>query len=659
MINELHPLLENRSDLEKLEKDLNRLAAENDPMHGTGIHQRIQTARRELEIARASQIEMFFQLFGPDKARQAAAYQQLLQRITAGEQKMYDPIEKSWRTAYDLQISYKLKEEQITQAEARALRFEAELQNAADNPRKLRVLQETIKRAEDLSSVNALSVAGQAVLQKARSVCQEIEAQHQKILLQSRTASLNERYRAVEMLQNLIAAGESEIFEAPAQIWHPIQGLLIEAIKNHQEESTKVAAALLKKAEDLLATEPDRSLHVLYLGLDKSIAYTQSDRDRLEAFYLERRHERSKQTTNLPPTSEPIAGADLEGFKKIRDARREELFKLFNNSAKWMDVNHLTLTREVGVTLAYAGRKDVALVKTIDLIDAAISQASRQMAESLEIPGAMVQGAIILFNKNEATRARELLSQALPLYKRDRKDILHRHAVTEWLLGCVEYSMGNRLSGHHNWNHAQNEFVDLKEKAIDARPTYWKTWYKDHLKEMDLVRVETVELIYFRWLDQFGPLHVPAWFAQYRDLINDKFKKNQIPQLRATLQDMLRDASREVNPEYTWLAQLEAAFFEYQMNDFNAAITHLDQARVGFHFEHRHAVILWMVGLLRWWLPSQRPDAILNWNQSIQLFKDLAKQADEANKQDKRIWYEAQVDLMVPTLKKWIQLTNP
>ncbi len=70
-----------------------------------------------------------------------------------------------------------------------------------------------------------------------------------------------------------------------------------------------------------------------------------------------------------------------------------------------------------------------------ELIDMAVALARNSLEGSIEIPEAMIRGAVTLYFKGNTNRAKELLKTAMPLYTLERPDKIHRHAVTAWLLG--------------------------------------------------------------------------------------------------------------------------------------------------------------------------------------------------------------------------------
>jgi hypothetical protein len=288
----------------------------------------------------------------------------------------------------------------------------------------------------------------------------------------------------------------------------------------------------------------------------------------------------------------------------------------------------------------------------------AVSLARSRMEGSIEVPEVMVRGAVILFNKGLPEYARDLLAEARSLYTLDRTDKTHRYAVTAWLKGCLEYTLGRRLTGYTDWKEMRSLFSELMGEARRERHTEQANWYKGRLGDAEIWATQTFEEVYFQWMNQFEPMFLPGALQEYRKIMDSQFGNKRYRELRKTIATLLRESKLAPKPEIAWFALVEAAFFEYQMHDTLDAITHLKEARSGFQLTHQGAVTLWLLGMIRWWLPSQRSDAVLNWEESIDLFQTLSKQADQDNKQDQRAWYDNQINLMNISLKQWIQLTK-
>jgi hypothetical protein len=648
--------LENRTDLEQLEQDLALLSTS----QGSDTLPQVQEARRDLEIARAAHIALYFRLCHRSGLERAAAREELLQRIGAGELKIFDPQAAAWRPASQLLIESNQRDEELALREAEHRRLESRLQAAVGTPRNLSGLYELILQLQEVENSGELSPQGSATLVQARQVYEAGQKRQRELTLVIRSGSLQERFQAIAAIRELLANGETQILEASSDMWRAAAQVLDEAGHAYEQESARQAAQVIKKAEELTPNNPRRALQSLYLALDKAIPYTPADRQHIESRYLELLHIYKQPALPAPEDQVQVSPADFEGFKKVREMNRKRLKELFHRSAEWL--NHFlnsALTQTPAMLLKEANDPATPVDKSVTLIDMAVTIARKQLSISIEIPEVLVRGGGILFDKGQPERACDLLAQAKPLYTLERTDKVHRHAVTAWLAGCLEYYQGRRLHGYSEWKEARGLFNELLTDARRLKQKDRGDWYKARLSEMDIFAIQTFEEVYFQWMNQVDPISLTGGLAEYRKMMDGQFGRQRINELRQTIQVLLSTGQRELSPEIYWVTLIEASFFEYQLRDYTAAIDHLDEARVGFTHGHRHAVTLWLVGMIRWWLPSQRPQAILNWEESIQEFRFLAEQANKDNRQPLRIWYETQLTLMTTSLRQWVTRTQP
>lgn len=646
------PLSKYRNDLEKLEQDL--AAIDRLPASGTlaqEVQQQAIAARQELETARAAHIALCTQLVHGSKPEREIARQDLEKRIQTGEQKIYDPQSRRWRLGSELLAEAKLRETELERQEIEHRRLEAELWQVAHPPRNLTTLYELILKVEALENQQSISPQGLETLKTARQVYEEGLKRQRELTLKIYDGTLQERFDAIVTLRKLIADGETQIWDAAVGMWRPANKVLSDAERKHQRASITQVDELLQQAEDRIKIRPTLALRFLYAALDKNIPYTEADRRRLESYYLEIYRSRGQL---ISPSQ-----ADQEGYKLTQQLYERRLRQSFNSGAEWLNqFFHSSISSNATGLLEEAASENTAVLKAFELIGMAVSLARSRMEGSIEIPEVMVRGAVILFNKGLPEYARDLLAEARSLYTLDRTDKMHRYAVTAWLKGCLEYTLGRRLTGYTDWKETRSLFTELMGEARRERHTEQANWYKARLGDAEVWSVQTFEEVYFQWMNQFEPMFLPGALQEYRKIMDSHFGNKRYPELRKTILILLRESKLAPKPEIAWFALVEAAFFEYQIHDTLAAIKHLKEARDGFQLTHRGAVTLWLLGMIRWWLPSQRSDAVLNWEESIDLFQTLSKQADQANKQEQRRWYENQIKLMNISLKQWINLTK-
>jgi len=655
--------LKNRTDLQKLEQDLlvvERLVDED--AVSDKIKKLARQARRDLETARSAQIELVLRLKDPRQPEREAARQEVEQRIAAGETHLFDPQAKHWRQAVDLLDEALAFEQRMERQEAEIRQVEAQLTNIARMPHHLHQLHHLILRAQELQRQDALSENGIEALSRARVVYESGCIRHRKLTLSMHTGTLKERFDALGELRELITNGEMWILDAPEEVWHPADQILTTAEQSCISESARLTDEVINQADQLAETNLQAAIQDLYLALDQSIPYLDDDRARLKVKYNElfEIYRQRKLEQDLTHSDAALVSAeDMAGFIKVRTRYQERMKKLVNQSLGWLNqFFHSAVTRPVANLLNEAEQENTSPARTVELIDMSVSLARDTMEGSIEIPEAMVRGAVILFSKGIANRDREWLNSAMPLYTLERTDKIHRHAVTAWMLGCIEYALGNRFDGYSNWKIARSLFEDLQNRAVIEKQIEKADWYRDRLKEMSVYASQTFEEVYFQWMNQFETIALPQSLKDYRIILDRQVGADQIVPLRQTLRQYLETSKNLTGVEINWAAQVDAAFYEYEIRDYLMALDYLNQAWVGYQSSHRGAVVLWLSGMIQWWLPSRLNSAVRNWEASIRIFRTLSREADKKNQNERHIWYDDQIELMTISLQEWIRLTK-
>lgn len=661
-MNDLKDRLNNRADLEKLEQDLEvieRLV--NEGSVGKNIKKRAEQARRDLEAARSAHTELVRRLTDPLPAQRQAARQEVEQRIAAGEIKLYDPQSRNWRSARDLLIEALAYEERQQGQNSAARQIEFELAEAARRPQNFYRLSQLIARAEEMLSQGGLSQNGKEALAAVRGAYEAGCKRQRELTLHIHNGTLKERFDALGQIRDLITTGESHILDAPEEIWRPAEEVLAIAEQACVNESARLSNEALAQAEMMAQTNLKAALRDLYLALDLSIPYINSDRVRLKVKYSELRqlYQQNNGNPPQPVDVDQVSAEDMAGFQAVRAIYQERLKRIINQSSQWLyQFAESAMTHPVARLLIEAEKESTSPARTVELIDMSISLARNAMEGSIEIPEAMIRGAVILYNKGIPLRVKSLLSEALPLYTLESPEKIHRRAVTAWLLGCVEYSLGNRNAGYEMWKTAHGLFDGLLTKASKEKQADKENWYRDRIKEISAYSIQTFEAVYFQWMNQFEMVNFSQSLKTYRMVMDQQLASDQINPLRKTISQYLEASMAEPIVDIHWAALVDAAFYEYEIKDYLSALEHLNQAWVGYQASHCGAVVLWLSGMIQWWLPSKKISAVSNWEKSIRIFRTLSSEADKQNKISQHAWYDKQIELMTVSLNDWIQLTK-
>lgn len=698
---DLKARLKNRSDWRRLEEDLaviERLVSEGE-VSGK-VKKLARLARRDLQQARADHSELFLRLQSPLGEERAAARITLQQLISAGDAGVYDPRIRAWRKAAQVLEDARREEEQRTAQQEKILRFESELADAASDPSHLRRLMDLLAQAEAWQRQDRLTFDGQAALVRAREAYALGCQRHRELTLNIRHGTLKQRFDALGTIKDWITAGESWILDAPDETWRPAEEILHLAEKSSIEESNRLADQVIHEAQQMAESDLRAALQDLYPELDVTIPYLSADRARLKATYsdLYQRYRRQEEEGAAPSENsrQRVSQADLLGYKMVRETLRLRMQNLVDQSAAWLTTFFPTaITPQVQRFLDEAASPDVPAARKAALVDMAVQVAENALENSIEIPEAMIHGAVILNRAGAAPRARDLLKDALQRYQRaldkearsaagagsspvtpaplsppDEVKLSQRLATCAFLLGAVEYGQRHRLEGYRAWQLARNHMAALyrragKEKTHPLSP--WRSvqnesieniiaWYEQRLTEMERYAAQTFEDVFYDWMGKFDLIDKPDSIAEFEKILLTQFQAKQTAELRVSLRTYLQSSQNVLHGEVYWSALVTAAFYEVQNLDYLTALEHLNQARIGFQNTHRGAVVRWLMGLIEWHFPSRFTDAARHWEESIEIFTRLARQGDQDNRPVQQAWYETQVAIMRTSLVEWLLL---
>ena len=660
---EIKDRLKNRSDLEKLEQDLveiERLVDEG--AVGEKTKKLARLARRDLESARAAHIKIVLRLTDPLATERQAARQEVEQRIADGETRLFDPQTLRWRPSVELLDEALVYEARLERQTTEIRKTEAQLADFARIPQNLHQLHHLILLATEMLNQGDLSISGQESLTRLREIYEKGCSHHRELTLAIHSGTLKERFDALGEIRNLISHGEMWVLDSPDDIWRPAEEVLAAAEGACGSELARLCDEVIHQADRLAPTNIQAALQDVYLAMDLSIPYVSDDRARLKVKYNElfEIYRQKNGDTGLNQSGEDrVSAEDRTGFIRVRSLYHERMKKLVNETSEGLNqFFRSAITRPVANLLKEAQDEKTTPARTVELIDMAVSLATDALEGSIEIPEAMIRGAVILYKKGITDRAHDLLTSAMPLYTLERTDKIHRHAVTAWLLGCIEYVQGHRLEGYSQWKNAHSLFEDLRVQALKERQIEKAYWYRDRLEEMSVYAIQTFEEIYFQWMNQFDTIVLPESLNNFRNILDRQLGADQVMQLRETLGQYLEDSKNLPGLEENWVCRVDAAFYQYETKDYISALDQLNQAWVGFQSSHRGAVALWLSGLIQWWFPSKLNTAAKNWETSIRIFKELSIDANQKNQIDRHTWYDIQVEWMTSSLKDWLLLTR-
>jgi tetratricopeptide (TPR) repeat protein len=104
---------------------------------------------------------------------------------------------------------------------------------------------------------------------------------------------------------------------------------------------------------------------------------------------------------------------------------------------------------------------------------------------------------------------------------------------------------------------------------------------------------------------------------------------------------------------------LECARAYYRLGDFRSAVTEFRQT-ISYYgsnlipIKHNRAVTHWLLGWTFWRI-SKQSDAIIQWESSCRIFKDIMSESDFVNFSAHHAWYEKQYESMCEALRQSIE----
>lgn len=245
-------------------------------------------------------------------------------------------------------------------------------------------------------------------------------------------------------------------------------------------------------------------------------------------------------------------------------------------------------------------------------------------------------------NRGNFPAARSHLQTAIREYIYDR----HRRAIGLYLLGWVEWELDsqNPKPAEKNWEKAIDLFTRLGKG--DLRLT---EWYEERLKEMrnfiEMEKATRLDNVFF-WLRSIGDCSIgeSAISQQNRlliDMLHRYLNQHKYDQAKGMIEMLLKVSSQVGDLAENVEILIECSLAYNQFGDWEKALEFMRKAaRLCPPLTHGQAVTSWMLGILEWNSKKHRPQAIQDWQKSIQEFKRLALQADYLNNPRRRRAYE-------------------
>jgi len=337
------------------------------------------------------------------------------------------------------------------------------------------------------------------------------------------------------------------------------------------------------------------------------------------------------------------------------------------------DRSHLTLQTEPRLKSAKDPRRPI---KDRDqLLENAIT-AGGVSPDPLEYHELLVYCAEDHYSRDNWAVANGYLEKSIAAYHKQPGQA-HRNAVTEWLLGCTDWRLGNNRQACNHWQEAREGFVNLVKESEKLGDKPRLDWYRQQALEMSAELACTAEqgYLWYTWVikiddeeflkkkqvkfERFGRTVKSTYLREGLNIMRGKLAKSveerNYPAANETIHKLLgvvkeQDKSHEVAEAY-----LECGLAKYELHEPGEAVRLLEIAVATFHpGTDRQSLTRWVLGAVQWTTPGLSSQAIKNWSVCIE---DMLRLIDEANwKKDlyRLQWYKDTLAVMKLALSRKI-----
>ena len=272
----------------------------------------------------------------------------------------------------------------------------------------------------------------------------------------------------------------------------------------------------------------------------------------------------------------------------------------------------------------------------------------------LEYQELLLNCGVVNYNHHRFPKALEAIGRARQLYTQGS----HYVAISSWMLGCVEWALQRNGPAYLNWDGSRKLFEDFIILYKRSHETEKYDWYQARWQLMNVDLACTFEEAY-TWLNWFEPIDLDSSIIQIRNKMVDDYKQKKYEEVTRQMVVIQRIAFSASDYLVYPQVLVDCALLAYQMDNQKEEATRLlKKALMVFKpRSHQHAVVRWMLGILEWTNGTTEEQAVTNWQQSREIFLDLALNEDRANRQDRRRWYKRTSQVMRLALEQKINQT--
>jgi tetratricopeptide (TPR) repeat protein len=282
--------------------------------------------------------------------------------------------------------------------------------------------------------------------------------------------------------------------------------------------------------------------------------------------------------------------------------------------------------------------------------------AGRTASDPLEYPELLVYLAEDQYTRKRFEKAQKYLLDAIQAYT-TLSGSEHRTAVTEWLLGIVEWEMKRNLSACNHWRTAREGFTQLVLTNVRLGLKDREEWYRQYAYEMSVALGCTPEegMIWYSFLIRFDKNSLGEGLKQLRKKLGKAVAALDYLQVNQTIDRMLGVVKSQGNTFEKAEVYLECGLARYHLLESKEAIRFIEQAiPMYLPGSHRQAVVRWILGAIQWQDKALADEAIRNWSRSLDDFSTLIDQANWDKAIYQLNWYRDKKKVMKSALNQKI-----
>lgn len=268
----------------------------------------------------------------------------------------------------------------------------------------------------------------------------------------------------------------------------------------------------------------------------------------------------------------------------------------------------------------------------------------RNLEGQLERAEACVRLSNFWREQNQIDRAYKFLTDALDIYG-GQPNQQHRQAVILWLLGCLEWQKHLNNQANKRWRDACEIFAKLALDCQDARQLERAIWYQDGVNQFQADLALTVEDA-CDWIYECSHSSLGEDLVALRRLIIDAVNTRNISSANALAHYMI-DVAADRPLDEKADANLECGQLHYQMGNLESAIDLVKRAISLYPLHgHKHAVAVWVLGLLKWSRNPRDPEVLKHWTDSLECFTRLEVESNQRGNSKHAIWYRTRIEIL-------------